>query len=310
MKTMLIVNPASARGNMAHRYSRLEAILREEDFPFEAIFTRYRGQATELTRVALDGGYDLIVAVGGDGTLNEVVNGMVTQDGKAVNPEAALGLIPGGTGSDFARTANIPRDMTLAARQLARATKDVILDVGKISFYREGKPAVRFFANISGMGFDAEVIARLERSGKRGGGTLPYCGALLATISSFHNFELQMTLDGRTVQGSFNPIIVCNGKYFGGGMMIGPNASLNDGKFHVILGHDFSAFELLLATPRLYTGSILNHPKTTEYVAETVTVEPSGAIPIEADGELIGQGTATFQILPAALKFRSGMMGR
>jgi diacylglycerol kinase (ATP) len=106
------------------------------------------------------------------------------------------------------------------------------------------------------------------------------------------------------VQGKINPVVVCNGKYFGGGMKIGPNAVLNDGKFHVMLGRDFTALELLLATPRLYTGSILKHPKATESVSETVTVEASETILIEADGELIGEGPATFEILPAVLKLR------
>ncbi len=304
MKTKLIINPASGRGNVARRYSQIEAILCEENFPFDATFTTHRGNATEATRAALNEGYDLIVAVGGDGTLNEVVNGMVSRDGRAINPHAALGLIPSGTGSDFARTANIPRDTVTATRRLARATKDIILDLGKITFYRKGKPEVRFFANVSGMGFDAEVIARLECSGKSSGGTIPYYRALLASISRFHNLDLRITIDGKTIQGNINPLVVCNGKFFGGGMMIGPNATLNDGKFHVMLGHDFTVSGLLLATPKLYSGSILSHPKAAEYIAETVTVESSETILIEADGELIGEGAATFQIVPAALKLR------
>lgn len=303
MKTQLIVNPASARGKMATRFPQIEATLRAENFPFDAVFTERRGHAIDLARAALDAGYDLIVAVGGDGTLNEVVNGMLA-DGKAVNPNAVLGVISSGTGADFVRTANIPRDMILAARHLARATQNVPLDIGEVTYRLNDKPAVRYFANVTGMGFDAQVIERLERGGKRGGGTIPYYSALVATISNFRNLDLTLTIDGKTVQGKMNPIVVCNGKYFGGGMMIGPNASLNDGKFHVVFGHDFTALELLLATPKLYNGTILTHPKATEYVAETVTVESNERVLIQADGELIGEGPATFRILPAALKLR------
>lgn len=304
MQTQLIVNPASARGKMVRRYPEIEAILRAENFPYDVVFTERRGHATELARRALDAGYDLIVAVGGDGTLNEVVNGLVTQDGKARNPTAVLGVIPSGTGSDFVRTANIPRDMLLAARYLARATQNISIDLGKIDYRLNGKPATRFFANVTGMGFDAEVIQRVERGGKRGGGTIPYYSALLATISNFHNLDLTLTIDGKIVRGKMNPIVVCNGKYFGGGMMIGPNATLNDGKFHVVFGHDFTALELLLATPKLYNGSILTHPKATEYIAEHVIVESTEPVLIEADGELIGEGPATFEICPAAIKLR------
>lgn len=306
MKTRLIVNAASACGHKARRYSRIEATLREKNFPFEAVFTTHRGHATELARAALRDGCDLVVAVGGDGTLNEVVNGMVARDGKAVNPDVGLGLIPLGTGSDFARTVNIPSDEDAAVQRLTWAAKDVPLDLGRITFHQAGKPAVRFFVNVSGMGFDAEVITRLEDSGKRGGGTISYYRALLGAIFRFRNFDVKITIDGRIVRGNINPIVVCNGKYFGGGMKIGPNAILNDGKFHVMLGRDFTALELLLATPRLYTGSILKHQKVTEYVAKTITVESPTPIPTEADGELIGEceGPTTFEIIPAALKLR------
>jgi len=304
MRTQLIINPASARGNMARRYPQIEQILRAENFSFDAVFTERRGHATDLARAAVNAGYDLIVAVGGDGTLNEVVNGMVTQDGKAVNPNAVLGVISSGTGADFVRTANIPRDMFLAARHLARATQAIPLDLGQITYRVNDQPAVRFFANVAGMGFDAQVVARLEQMGKRGSGTIPYYSALVATLSRFHNFDLTLTIDGKTIRGKMNPIVVCNGKYFGGGMMIGPNASLNDGKFHVVFGHDFTALELLLATPKLYNGTILTHPKATEYVAETITVESPERVMIQADGELIGEGPATFRICPAALKLR------
>jgi len=305
MRTQLIINPASARGNMARRYPQIEQILRAENFSFDAVFTERRGHATDLARAAVNAGYDLIVAVGGDGTLNEVVNGMVTQDGKAVNPNAVLGVISSGTGADFVRTANIPRDMFLAARHLARATQAIPLDLGQITYRVNDQPAVRFFANVAGMGFDAQVVARLEQMGKRGSGTIPYYSALVATLSRFHNFDLTLTIDGKTIRGKMNPIVVCNGKYFGGGMMIGPNASLNDGKFHVVFGHDFTTLELLLATPKLYNGTILTHPKATEYVAETITVESPERVMIQADGELIGEGPATFRICPAALKLRA-----
>ena len=303
MKTQLIINPTAARGSMARRYPQIEKLLHTEKFPFETVLTERRGHATQLARAAIDAGFDLIVAVGGDGTLNEVVNGML-ENGKAVNPNAVLGVISSGTGSDFVRTANIPRDMLLAAQHLVRATQNIPLDIGEVTYRLDDKPAVRCFANVAGMGFDAQVIDRLEHMGKRGGGTIPYYSALIATISNFHNLDLSLNIDGKAVQGKMNPIVVCNGKYFGGGMMIGPNATINDGKFHVVFGHDFTALELLLATPKLYNGTILTHPKATEYVAEVVTVESPERVLIQADGELIGEGPATFRILPNALKLR------
>jgi YegS/Rv2252/BmrU family lipid kinase len=303
MKTKLIVNPFAARGQMHQRYPHIEQRLRDAQLEFETTFTERRGHGIQLARAAVDAGFEMIVAVGGDGTLNEVVNGMV-HDGKAVNSNAVLGLIASGTGSDFVRTAKIPHDTMLATDHFIRATQITPLDIGEIQCMVEGKPSVRYFANVAGMGFDAQVIARLENMGKRGGGTIPYYTALLATIVNFHNLHLAIDIDGEKVNGKMNPIVVCNGKYFGGGMMIGPNASVNDGKFHVVYGHDFSALELLMATPKLYDGTILTHPKAVEHVAKTVRVESQERVLIQADGELVGEGPATFRILPNVLKLR------
>ncbi|MDE3088216.1 MAG: diacylglycerol kinase family lipid kinase [Chloroflexota bacterium] len=305
MKSKLIVNPMSARGTMQKRWHEIEATLRAENLEYDFALTERRGHATELARAALAAGYELIVAVGGDGTLNEVVNGMLDADSKAINPSAALGVISSGTGSDFVRTAGLPREMIAAARHLAHATASRPLDIGEMTFrHAEGKEARRYFANVAGMGFDAEVIERLERSGKRGGGTIPYYSALLTTISRYRNKDVTLQVDDRHMQGKMNSVVICNGKYFGGGMMVGPNATLDDGQFDVIILGDFGTLEVVLNTPRLYNGTILNHPKVSEYRGQTVTVEAKQRMLIEADGELIGEGPATFRVLPGALKLR------
>ncbi len=304
MKPYLIINPASASGKMRERWQAIQATLRAENFAFDCAFTERPLHAVELTRAALAARCDLIVAVGGDGTLNEVVNGMVTQDGAAVNPNAALGLITSGTGGDFARTAGIPRDPIAAAQRLARATQTRPLDVGELAYARDGKPTRRFFVNVAGMGFDAEVIERTESGGKRGGGTIPYYSALVTTIWKYRNKQVAVQMDDQRVAGMLNAVVVCNGKYFGGGMQISPNSSLDDGLFHVIILGDLGRFEVVMNTPRLYNGTILEHPKVSEYRAKIVAVEPKQRMLIEADGEFIGPGPATFRIHPGALRLR------
>lgn len=278
--------------------------MRAEDFAFECAFTKRSGHAIELTRAALDAGSELVVAVGGEGTLNEVVNGMVTQDGAAINPNAALGVIPSGTGGDFARTAGIPRDPLAAAQQLARATQMRPLDIGEIEYERDGKRAGRFFANVAGIGFDAEVIERTESGGKRGGGTIPYYSALLTTIWKYQNKEVVVQMDDRRVQARMNAVVVCNGKFFGGGMQISPNSNPADGWLDVIMLGDLGRLEVVMNTPRLYNGTILEHPKVSAQRAKTVVVESRQRMLIEADGELIGPGPAVFRIHPAALQLR------
>ncbi|MBI5649395.1 MAG: diacylglycerol kinase family lipid kinase [Chloroflexi bacterium] len=295
MKTKLIVNPTAGRGQVGARLPQIQATLRAENFVYDLALTERRGHAIELTCAAIDAGYDLIVAVGGDGTLNEVVNGIATQDQKT---RATVGVISSGTGSDFVRTAGLPRDLIEAARHLARATQTRALDLGEIIFANTR----RYFVNVAGMGFDAEVIEETERGGKRGGGTIPYYTALIKTVARYQNKNVVARLDEQTVQAKMNSLVICNGKYFGGGMMIAPHASLDDGRFHVTLIGEMSAPELVLNTPRLYNGTILGHPRVSEHAARVITVEPQQRMLIEADGELIGEGAASFQIQPARLK--------
>ena len=304
MKSKLIINPTSARHTMQKRWHEVEAVLRAEGFEYQAVFTERQGHGTELARAALDAGFDLIVAVGGDGTMYEVVNGMLGADGKAINPNAVLGIITNGTGADFVRSSGIVRDTLESARQLVRATTTRSLDIGEIIYQADGKEMRRYFANIAGMGFDAEVIERTERGGKHAGGTISYLSTLLATISAYHNKDVVVRMDDQRIAGRVNSVIVCNGKYFGGGMMISPNSILDDGKFHVTILGDLGSIEVMLNTPRLYNGTILTHPKVSEYTATTVTIESKQRMLIQADGELIAPGPATFRIHPGALKLR------
>ncbi len=304
MKTKLIVNPVSAHGKMKSRWPQIEAALRAEDFAFDHVFTERQGHAVELTRAALDAGFDLIVAVGGDGTLHEVVNGMVGEDGRARNPAAALGVITSGTGGDFVRTAGLPREWVAAAHHLAHATGTRPMDVGEMDYCVEGREVRRYFANIAGMGFDAEVIERTERSGKRGGGTIPYLTTLLSTISVYRNKDVTLRLDDQVISARANAVVICNGKYFGGGMQVGPNATLDDGWFDVIVIGDMNTLEVIVNTPKIYNGTHLSHPKVSEYRARVVRVESKDRVLIEADGEFIGPGPATFRIHPAALRLR------
>ena len=304
MTAKLIVNPVSARGKLARRWSQIEEVLRSEGFHYEATFTQERGHAVELTQAALKAGFDLIVAVGGDGTLNEVVNGMLLEGGKAADPEAALGVISTGTGADFVRTAGIPRDAVAAATHLSRATGILPLDVAEMNYDHGGRQVSRYFANVAGMGFDAEVVERTERGGKRGGGTLPYLSTLIGTIATYRNKDVELCIDDRKLQGRVNSVVICNGQYFGGGMRVGPNATLDDGLLDVVLIGDMNTFEVLVNTPKIYNGTHLSLAKVSEYRARIVRVIPRQRMMIQADGELIGEGAATFRIHPAALKLR------
>ncbi len=300
MKTLLIVNPTSGHGTMQKQWHVIEATLRAENFAYDVVFTERQGHGIELARQAADAGYDLVAAVGGDGTLNETANGLL-QSGKR---DVALGLITSGTGGDFARTAGIAHDTVASAQQLARAQTTRTIDAGEIVFTRQGKETQRYFVNVAGMGFDAEVIERTERRGKRTGGTIPYLTTLISTISVYRNKDVTLTIDEQRIEGRVNSVIVCNGKYFGGGMKVGPNAALDDGIFHVVIIGNMNTFEVLTNTPKIYNGSHLTLKKISEYRGKNVTAQAKQLMLIQADGEFIGPGPATFRVCPGALKLR------
>jgi len=295
----IIVNPVSGNGKTGQRWAGLEERLRIEGAQFEVEFTREPGHATQLARDAVTAGCRTIVSVGGDGTLNEVINGLVA-DGRA-DPDVKLGLIPGGTGSDFGRGVGLPRDPLEAALRLLKAEPRGF-DVGQITCKLGEGTNTRYFINVAGIGFDGAVSDRVNRSSKALGGTIPYLSSLLVTLFSYANKRVRWTLDGQARDEVLNSVIVANARYFGGGMFISPNSKMDDGLFHVITLGDWGTLEFLVAVPRVYNGTHLTHPKVKEYIGREVTVEADGRMFLQAEGDLIGEAPATFKILPRALQ--------
>ncbi len=295
----VIVNPASSSGKTGQRWAGVEERLRIEGAQFDAEFTHEPGHATTLARDAVATGYRTIVSVGGDGTLNEVVNGLIA-DGRA-DPEVRLGVIPGGTGSDFGRGIGLPRDPLESALHLLKA-KPRWFDVGQAICKLGEGTTTRYFINVAGIGFDGAVSDRVNRSSKIGGGTIPYLTNLVVTLFTYRNMRVRWTLDGQARDEVLNSIIVANASFFGGGMHISPNSKIDDGQFHVITLGDWGKVEFLLAVPRVYNGTHLTHPKVKEYVGREVTVEADGRMFLQAEGDLFGEAPTTFKMLPRALQ--------
>jgi YegS/Rv2252/BmrU family lipid kinase len=327
-KTRLIVNPVSANGKTAGRWPPIQKLLQTQGLEFDHVFTERPGHATALARQAVADGCQLIVAVGGEGTLNEVVNGLVSPEG-TVPPGVVLGIIPSGTGTDFVRTLGIPRDCLQACQCLLRA-ETIAVDLGEVEYAPLGPSAGsgqrltsshppdqtgllhRYFINVAGLGFDGEVIERVNRNSKALGGTIPYLTSLFITLVSYQNKHIELTMDGQTLrlaQGDtalrrLNSVIVSNGRYFGGGMFIAPHADLQDGLFDVIILGDLNKLEFAQNVPKVYNGTHLTHPKVSEYRAREVRVVSQERMLIQADGELVGMAPATFRLLPQAIRVK------
>ncbi len=300
-RAKIIVNPKGSGGKVGQQWPALRETLLQGGLCFDAELTEYPRHATEIARRALDDGFRYFVVVGGDGTVHEAVNGLVVE--RRVPPDVTLSIIPGGTGSDYIRVLGISRDPAEACRTtLGQATR--LMDIGEIQCMRDGQPHTRYFVNVAGLGFDSEVCERVNRSSKRISGTVPYLTSLVLTLFSYHNKDIQLTIDGRQSQGRFNSVVVCNGQYFGGGMWVGPRAAPDDGLFDVVLLGDLSKLEFLRNVPRVYKGTHLTHPKVTSMHATEVHVEAAQRMFIQAEGELVGEAPATFRLLPGALNLR------
>jgi diacylglycerol kinase (ATP) len=297
----VIVNPVASGGKVGKQWPQLRETLLQGGLRFDAELTQYPGHASEIARKALDEGFRYFVAVGGDGTVHEVVNGLVVE--RRVPPEVTLSIIPGGTGSDFIRVLGISRDPTEACRTtLGHGVRAV--DIGEIECVRSGKPITCYFVNVAGLGFDGEVCVRVNRMSKRISGTLPYLTGLVLTLLSYANKDVQLTVDGQPLEGRMNSVVVCNGQYFGGGMWVGPQAAADDGIFDVVLLKDLNKVEFLLNVPRVYKGTHLTHPKVQSLQGREVHVEAKQRMFIQAEGELVGEAPATFRLIPGALNLR------
>ncbi len=298
--SVAVVNPASGGGRTGRDWPGLRSVLATAGVDVEERLTRVRGEATALTREALLAGARRVIAVGGDGTINEVVNGFLDGDGAAVAPGAFLGLLPSGTGGDFRRTAGIPAAAAAAAAVLAGGASRPV-DAGRLTL--DGAEP-RYFINIADCGIGGDVVARVNRSSKRLGGTATFLWHSLAALLSYRPRAARVEIDGEVAEGRFQNVVVANGRYFGGGMCVAPGADLGDGLFDVVLFGDLSRARSITQIRRIYAGSHLGRPGITHRRARRVRVVPleEPALSFEMEGEEVGPAPATLEIIPGALR--------
>ncbi|MBM3297900.1 MAG: diacylglycerol kinase family lipid kinase [Candidatus Aminicenantes bacterium] len=305
-KTQVIVNPESNRGRTRGRWRDIKSALRSFFKEFRYEFTEKPCQATDLTREAIKSGSELIIGVGGDGTMNEIANGFF-ESGRVINPESTLGVVPSGTGCDFTKSLNIPPDVESALRLIAGPRRKRI-DVGRAVYTApSGETEQRFFLNVADFGFGGEVVRevnrkRLERRASS------YFRCLYTTALSYKNKRLRLKLDGRDVPPQEYLIgAVANGRIFGKGMKIAPRAELDDGWLDFVLVRGMKVMEFLLHSWRIYLGTHLSHPKIDLYRSRTVEAapEPGEEVVIELDGEQLGRLPAKFEVVPLAMSVKS-----
>jgi len=302
-RTVLIVNPKSQGGRLGKRWTEIADTIGRA-FPFDEAITQGPGDATRLAREALKAGAERVVAIGGDGTINEVVNGFFDDRGAPIAPDASFAVIPFGTGGDFRRTLQLPTELADAAAVIA-ANQRRRIDVGRLELTTpSGGRAVRMFANIASFGVSGVVDRLVNESGKKLG-RLSFLAASARATWSYKNQRVQLVFDGKDrVEATINTVAIANGRYFGGAMMVAPNAEVDDGAFDVIAMGDFGFGDLLASGRRLFNGTHLTMDKVTARRAKVVDaepIEPSAVVELDIDGENLGRLPARFEIVASAL---------
>jgi YegS/Rv2252/BmrU family lipid kinase len=293
----VIVNPVAGASTTYRKWPKINSLLRHVGLSFDFQYTEGVGHAIELARDAANGGCQFLVAVGGDGTVHEVANGILLSDD--LN-EATIGIISTGTGGDFIRSAGIDRDYVKAC-SLLTGTRRRLIDVGVVEYHKEGQSHRRFFINSSGVGFDAAVAETSNHLPKFLGGTIPYVIGLLKSLVNYQNKLVTISTDDKTESKRILSVIVANGCYFGGGMRVAPLAAIDDGMLDVITVGDMGKLELLKAFPTIYKGTHIRHPKVEAEKTTRLDIGSMEKFLVHADGEFLGEGPVTFDLIPSAL---------
>lgn len=306
---LIIVNPKSASGSTQTRWARIASDWAQYYGAFNVEFTQFRGHGSEIAQQAAENGREFIVACGGDGTINEIANGIL-KSGK----DAELGILPQGTGGDFRRTIGMASTIRRASEELKNGiTKQI--DVGKVTYINhQDQTEERYFLNIASVGLSASIIERVKTTGKldwisfgslRGKASFAY--STLQEVLNLNAKTIRVRFDEDEVK-SLQTIVFCvaNARYFGGGMKIAPDAVIDDGLFNVVNIGDIGTGKVMLNVQKLYAGTHYSLDEVKHTTAKKIEISAfdNSEIHLETDGELPGKLPAVFEIFPGALRIR------
>lgn len=297
----LIVNPTAGGGRVRSMLPELTAALAGGELEFDVKQTRSVDDGAAIAREALREGIRYLIAVGGDGTVHHVVNGMF-EDRAPIAADAVLGVCGAGTGSDFVRNFGLDRSVDVIARHLL-TSHTMPIDVGVAEFTDgDGRRRERLFVNIAQAGYGAEVIRHANRL-PRQLGRVRYLLAAWASIAAVSRVQAQVSVDFTTRELPLVELVVANCQFFGGGMKVAPRAIPQDGRFNV-LAFTGNRSQVFMLTTQLYAGEHLPHPEIVEYQSATCGVTADEALLVEADGELLGTTPARFALLKRSLRLK------
>lgn len=310
-KWMVIVNPNAGVGKGEKDWDKIKELLVKHKIQFETVFTTHKEHAIALTTKFIKKGYRKFIVAGGDGTLNEVVNGIFFQKNVPTS-DLLLAMIPVGTGNDWCRMFHIPFKYQEAI-QVIKAENFIIQDIGKVSYFSSSSSKKRYFINVAGMGYDAIVAAKTNKDKEKGhGGAITYLKNLFTSLLFFKHSETVVKIDGANdgIKSKTFSLSVGICKYNGGGMMQLPNAIPDDGLLDMTHIRKLGKFTVLKEVKNLYDGSFIKHPKVDTYTGKTFQITSEPPISLEADGESLGHSPFTFEIIPKSLRVVVGEEGK
>ena len=299
---VFIVNPHAARGAVGKNWPQIRELAEKHLGGFKSFITTAPGEATQFARLAVSEGAQSVVCVGGDGTLNEVINGLISEEGHT-NPEIQLGFIPNGTGCDFRRTLRIPTNPEDALKVIKEGRTRPI-DLGRLHYTNhDGESRTRYFHNLTSFGLGGEVDERVNKSGKKLGGFLSFIIATLVSLVLYEKKSIRLRVDDHfDEEVVVLNVAVANGQYHGGGMWVAPGADPSDGMFHVTIIGELSLPEVFYYLPKLYNGKILQVKGVRSLTGKKVEAFSTRRVLLDVDGEQPGCLPAAIEILPSAMR--------
>jgi len=307
---LIVLNPKAGAGKAGMIQTQIKEMAQNAFKQVDLVCTEGQGHATVIASEACEKDYDVIAAVGGDGTCHEVMNGMIHND-RPKSPKTVFSLIPMGTGSDLQKTIGAPKTLKEAIHFAANG-ETKLCDIGKCAASGEdGKTKTRYFINAAGFGANGDAARRSNKSSKKLGGTITFLSAAIVTAIKYKPVPVKIEwIDNDHTNSWEETLISCfiaNGSYCGGGMWIGPKATMYDNQLDFTLVPHLGIHKQLMAIPRLYNGTVGEFPGITTCKGQSLraTPEQNKEVPIELDGELFGSLPANFSILPRILKIRS-----
>ena len=302
---LVIINPNAGRLKGSRDWKKIRSLLVKHDFNFHEVFTERPGHATEISKEYIEEGYKRIIIVGGDGTLNEVINGLFLQT-RYPTTEITFGMISIGTGNDWGRMLNIPHDYEEAILTI-KECRTFIQDAGIVSYKNDDANVDRYFVNIAGLGFDAIVTKKANRLKEKGkGGPLLYFATIFSSLMNYKHVNAVINIDGKNYKNKIFSMNIGIGKYNGGGMMQVPGAIADDGLFDLTVINKMSKPNIILSLRKLYNGKIIRHSRVDTYTGKSISIDSDSKILLETDGESLGHTPMEFQIIPRSVQVISG----